>query len=53
MALDIHTLIPHAFNAILLTVIGFLIRNKLGDICQRITRIENTFFDRRSHDEKH
>lgn len=43
---DAQTLIPHAFNAILLTVVGFLIKSKLDDICQRITRIENTFFDK-------
>jgi len=42
--MDAVGLIPHAFNAILLAVVGYLIKSKLDDICGRITRIENTFF---------
>jgi hypothetical protein len=41
---ELQNLIPHGFNAILIAVIGFFIKGKLSDICDRITRIENTFF---------
>ena len=44
--LDVQALIPHGFNAILIAVIGFLIKGKLSDICDRITRIENTYFSK-------
>lgn len=42
--IDLTWLAPHAFNAVLLCIVGFLIKNKLNDVCERITRIENTFF---------
>lgn len=42
--MTLESLLPHGFNAILIVVIGFLLKNKLRDIECRITRIENTFF---------
>ena len=42
--IDVFNLAPHAFNALLLLIIGFMIKHALRNIEYRITRIENTFF---------
>jgi hypothetical protein len=47
---EFSTLIPNGFNALLVILVGFLLRNKLKDIECRLTRIENTFFKKMNHD---
>lgn len=44
--LDFTTFLPSGINTVLIIVVGFLLRNKLKDIECRITRIENTFFNK-------
>lgn len=41
------TLAPHAFNAILILVVAFLLKHELHDIKCRIVRMENMYFSKK------
>jgi hypothetical protein len=47
----LEALLPHAFNAILMVVIGFFLKHELNDIKSRIVRIEDTFFPRKQKED--
>lgn len=48
--MNVETLLPHAFNGILILVIGFLLKHELQDIKSRIVRIENIFLRQDTED---
>lgn len=44
--MTIEQFLPNGINIMLILIVGFFIKHELHDIKTRITRIENTFFNR-------